>query len=383
MAPIPSTRSTVLENPTAKEQERAEQDEAFLKDIQDKNVTAIKDCGRKNSDLNIVDKFGSTAVHHAARCEGDNIVILEHLIKNGAYVEHEDRDGARPIAHAIRWDNIAAVEMLLGLKNKDGSRVVDLKQKIHSSAHSLLHEAAWYDRAEVCELLFKTGAFTKDDLALENKSGQSVMHVAVIRARPEFLELLVANGGDVDAPCNANGRFLSVSPAQLATNLGKPANAKLLGEMSVAIQSIRFATKMKAKRKAAHNNPAAQPSVLHMKLDYDLKLFTADLENAFIAKLAKHADIPPSEVLVLCKTAGSVILELELRGANAPKALAKMETSGEEELSEVLGYKVVSRSVGPRSGSAVGGAEASDPSVKSPRATPGYNPSPAMARANK
>ena len=57
--------------------------------------------------------------------------------------------------------------------------------------------------------------------------------------------------------------------------------------------------------------------------------------------------------------------------------------SGEEELSEVLGYKVVSRSVGPRSGSAVGGAEASDPSVKSPRATPGYNPSPTTAPGNK
>ena len=72
-----------------------------------------------------------------------------------------------------------------------------------------------------------------------------------------------------------------------------------------------------------------------------------------------------------------------LRPLSPCHAFSLLAPSGEEELSEVLGYKVLSRSVGPRSGSAVGGAEASDPSVKSPRATPGYNPSPTTAPGNK
>ena len=116
-----------------------------------------------------------------------------------------------------------------------------------------------------------------------------------------------------------------------------------------------------------------QPSVLHMRIDYDLKLFTADLEKSFIAKLAKHVECLPHEIVVLSKTAGSVIFEIELKPAAAgnkssaqlaAKALAKIETSSIDDLSAALGYTVMERSVGARS----------DQFGKSPRATPDYDP---------
>ena len=93
-------------------------------------------------------------------------------------------------------------------------------------------------------------------------------------------------------------------------------------------------------------------------------------------------------MLVLSKASGSVILEIELRvaasegrssQANSALALARIERMPAEDLGEAIGYNVLSRSVGPRS-SADGSNASEQPSIKSPRATPGYAASPAMAR---
>lgn len=132
---------------------------------------------------------------------------------------------------------------------------------------------------------------------------------------------------------------------QLATGMGKAANAKHIQDLSVALASIRFASRMRKR------SPLAPP-VLKVKFEYDLKLFTADLEKSFLAQLATHAGLPAPEMLhVVSRTAGSVILEVEVRApsaAVATAALAKVEGTPLDELTTVLGYPVLSCSVGPR-----------------------------------
>ena len=61
-----------------------------------------------------------------------------------------------PVRHAlpqIRCDNQRALQLLLGIQDAKGKRVVDLTQVIDTTGHNLLHECAWYDRHECARLL--------------------------------------------------------------------------------------------------------------------------------------------------------------------------------------------------------------------------------------
>ena len=106
------------------------------------------------------------------------------------------------------------------------------------------------------------------------------MHVASFRAAPPFLQLLVEYGGDVTAECSNGGRNVAASPQELAAAMGKPHNAKYLHELGAAVHAIRFASKMRAKRMAGLTTPEEQPPCLRLRLEFDLQLFTADLEKA-------------------------------------------------------------------------------------------------------
>ena len=259
--------------------------------------------------------------------------------------------------------------MLLALKNANGSRVVDLKQTIALTGNTLLHECAWYDRTDCARTILATGAFTKEDLnTAVNKAGQTVMHVACFQAAPPFIQLLTEYGGDIDAPCSNGGRFVARTPQQLAESLGKPANAAYLKELKVAITAIRFAARMRRRRQAQRK----ANTCLQLTLDFDFKMFTTDVEDALIVKLAKKASVKPEECIVLSKTAGSVILEIAITASNSDDALAKINRTSLESLSEALELTVLSRSVGPP-----GEANAK----KTRRSTPDYKASPAMMRA--
>ena len=188
---------------------------------------------------------------------------------------------------------------------------------------------------------------------------------------------------------------------QLATALGKDANAKYIQDLAVAIQSIRFASRMKRRANAKKPKsdtpksavaPAEDAEVFNIRFEFDLKLFTADLEKSFIAKLAKHAEVEPEYLVVLSRTAGSVILQIEVRppkdaeaGIEVPKrVLQKLRDSSKEDLTTALGYPVLDKSVGPRTSAAATVEAKADSSTKvtvvgqSPRSTPGFKPTEAV-----
>merc|ERR1719262_2146921 len=86
---------------------------------------------------------------------------------------------------------------------------------------------------------------------------------------------------------------------------------------------------------------------LQLTLDFDFKMFTTDVEDALIVKLAKKASVKPEECIVLSKTAGSVILEIAITASNSDDALAKINRTSLESLTEALEITVLARSIGP------------------------------------
>ena len=88
---------------SASELNQATSDEAFLKSIEAGDVEAVTSAKRSSTDLNISDEALCTTVHKAIRARGDEeCKILQHLVNGGAFIEFADRDGARPITHAVR-----------------------------------------------------------------------------------------------------------------------------------------------------------------------------------------------------------------------------------------------------------------------------------------
>ena len=85
------------------------------------------------------DDFRASAVHKATK-HADLKLLTYLIIDNNAITQFLDRDGARPIVYAIRFDNPSAVKFLIGLRNEDGTRKVDLLQTVPKTAHQLMQE---------------------------------------------------------------------------------------------------------------------------------------------------------------------------------------------------------------------------------------------------
>ena len=348
-------------------------DDAFMRLIDDGDWKAVEESKRNGADdLNIADEMGSTAVHKAMR-SGDG-KIVKVLIDRGAYVEFTDSQGARPVALAVRYDNAEALDVLLNVKDAEGKYVVDRLQTVTTNGNTLMHEAAWYGRDDAAKRLLATGAFTKEVLEQTNKDGQTPMHIAAFRACTPFIQILTEAGADVNAP-SRNPRTQSETPMAMATSMGKKENAKYLQELSVAINSIKFASRMKRRRAEARRAQDQQKTtappvegaehIISLKFDGELRLFTADLEKSFIARLAMFANVPEEHLVVVSRTAGSVILEIVVRDPAAADVAQKVDVASLEDLSGALDCKMLAKS-----------AQVRVPKLPPTRATPDYRATP-------
>lgn len=174
-------------------------------------------------------------------------------------MEFPDRDGARPIAWAIRFNNTAAVKMLLELKDRTSKPVVDRTQVIRNPlSHTLLHEACWLDREDIVALLLAdvnadgTKSFAPL-LETFSTSGMTPVHVAALRSKPPVLQKLHDAGANMDAATN-NPKNLPEKPVDIAEKDGKTATADLLKALAVTTSSVMFAARMKGapKKKSAN-----------------------------------------------------------------------------------------------------------------------------------
>ena len=397
-------KSKVYTQLSDEENRIAKEDEELLKRVEAGDLDFVLASKRRAPDLDIADEHKVTAVHKAMRQRKEgkpSDAILRVLIERGAHVDVADNQGETPIVHAIKFDNQPAIKTLLAAKDAGGEWVVDRLQVNSKTGNTLMHCAAWYDRDEAAALLLDTEAFTRDVLALANHAGQTPMHVASFRATPGLIEKLVAAGSDPEAK-TTNPKTIAETPLQLASDLGKPENVASINALTSAVHALRFASRMKRRRNAAAAKRAAvvmppvdaehaaftssataaavDTAVLTLRLEGSLQLFTADVEDALIVKLAKAAQLPVEHVVVLSRTAGSVILELAARDpTQAPTAAAAqtalnpwaaVESATPAELSAAFGHTVLERTVATRPVPVV---------LPSPRrATPGYRALPAV-----
>jgi hypothetical protein len=93
--------------------------------------------------------------------------------------------------------------------------------------------------------------------------------------------------------------------------------------------------------------PAAKMAgTLTLKLEGHLDAFSPQAEQAVLARLAALGGVHPSQLVVLSRRAGSVILEIAVLHSNyqrltAPSFLRAVQSSSQEELSKVIGVLVL------------------------------------------
>ena len=143
----------------------------------------------------------------------------------------------------MRMDRVQSVKLLLATEK------VDLTYSNPYTGYNLLHDAAWAGHLEVGQLILETNAF-KDRMEDTDKKGRTVLHMASFRATAAFCKMLCDYGSIPDAK-EKTTKWISQDPATMAERMGKPEAAQMLRELTVALNAVKFASKMKFKAKKA------------------------------------------------------------------------------------------------------------------------------------
>jgi len=228
--------------------ERDRKDESFLNAVSRADTAAVSAALKAGQDVNIATQDGKTAVFLA--CMHDEIETLDTILARRPNAVHANKQGDVPMTAAIRGGHTEAVKALLA------SQLVDLSVVNAKTGQNLLHEAAWVDNLEAAAVLLATGAFEgrMDDV---NGHGHNALHLAAFRACPEFCQLLVDFHADPAAKQQTK-RWAPLGPADVADAAGKGESAKLLRQLAVATNSVKFAARMKrgGGKKASADAPA-------------------------------------------------------------------------------------------------------------------------------
>ena len=149
------------------------------------NLSEVKSLLASGKDIETSDRFGSTALHHAAG--GGALSVVEHLVACGADHVIADKKSGRTALHwAARKGHTQVCEYLV----KTLSHALEAKAKDDTTPLQL---AAWGGHIETCEWLMSCGA----DVLFINKWGCSAMHFATLAGHLETTKWLFTLGLDL------------------------------------------------------------------------------------------------------------------------------------------------------------------------------------------
>ena len=211
----------------------------------------------EGADVNAMNMWGGTPLQWAAR--GGHKEIVELLIENEADLNVKDKGGLTSLDWAIYYHHPETAELLhkhggkagdeLKAADKPTAPVAEAAQPepTTAKAHDIsIHKAATLGNIEAVKQHLAAGA----DVNAKDKYGRTPLHTAVDGDYKELIELLIAEGADVNAnskigtPLHSAATWGQKEIVELLIAAGADVNAKdkLLGRtpLDEAITSILF-----------------------------------------------------------------------------------------------------------------------------------------------
>ena len=185
-------------------------DGALIQAARDGDIEVVKQHLAAGADVNTKDDHEYTPLHWAAM-EGRR-EVAELLISQGANVNAKSRTGSTPLQYAAfdRCKEIAELLIAAGAdvnaSSKNGStlldfaisgyqfKIVDLLRK-NGGKHGTIHGAAGGGDIEAVKKFLASGTHVN---ANKNIVGDTPLHSAAEYGQKEIVELLIANGADVN-----------------------------------------------------------------------------------------------------------------------------------------------------------------------------------------
>uniref|UniRef100_A0A7N6AJ32 Ankyrin repeat domain 52 n=1 Tax=Anabas testudineus TaxID=64144 RepID=A0A7N6AJ32_ANATE len=136
------------------------------------------------SNLNMADRTGRTALHHAAQRHVD---VVKLMLSRSADKSCKDKQGYTPLHAAAASGHIEIVKCVCS--------VISNVNQPNKCGYTPLHLAAVSTNGALClELLVNNGA----DVNQQSKEGKSPLHMAAIHGRFTRSQILIQNGGEID-----------------------------------------------------------------------------------------------------------------------------------------------------------------------------------------
>lgn len=155
---------------------------------------------------------GHTALQAAS--QNGNIDIIKILLKYNVDLEIEDKDGDRAIHHAAFGDEPDVIELLAlnSSRNSPSTSIgIDLNSR-NKKRQTALHIAVNKGHLNVVKVLIKFGAL----ISLQDADGDTPLHDAISKKNDLIIDLLLEANADLSI-CNNNG-FNSIHHAALRGN---------------------------------------------------------------------------------------------------------------------------------------------------------------------
>ncbi|XP_064605463.1 E3 ubiquitin-protein ligase MIB1-like [Liolophura sinensis] len=145
---------------------------------QNGHMEVIKSLIKHSVDMEIEDKDGDRAVHHAAF--GDEPAVIELLHRGGADLNARNKRRQTPLHIGVNKGHISVVKTLLGLSCHPSLQ--------DSEGDTPLHDAISKKRDDMLALLLEHQA----DITVTNNNGFNALHHAALRGNPSAMRILLA-----------------------------------------------------------------------------------------------------------------------------------------------------------------------------------------------
>jgi len=153
-----------------------DQNTPLMQEVLNDDPQRVRELVAQGDDLNATNRYGWTALMHAARLGNADVVSL--LLEQGAQIDAQDKSGWTALMRAAAKGHDAVVKILL-----DHHAALNLQDE---AGYTALHWAAHRGHIIVVKQLLDAGA----DSSIKNRDGWTPLMVAMQEQRQDVVTLL-------------------------------------------------------------------------------------------------------------------------------------------------------------------------------------------------